>query len=111
YQLIDEPCVNWCPFWTLDGRRLIYATSILGESNYEVYMMDADPGDLPGSTGTIKYGTAKRRITFFEKAGSQPGSDVLPALSHDGKWMIWSSRRGPDAEVHLWAARLLLNPD
>jgi len=72
YQLTDEPCVNWCPFWTPDGRRLIYATSTLGESNYEVYMIDADPGDLPGSTGTIKYGTAKRRITFLRKRARNP---------------------------------------
>src|SRR6185503_1546461 len=80
YQLTDEPCVNWCPYWTKDGRHLVYATSILGESNYEIFMLDADPGDLPGSTGTVKYGTAKRRLTHFDRA------DVLPAFSHDGKW-------------------------
>ena len=105
HQVTDEPCVNWCPFWTLDGRRLAYATSTLGESNYEVFMVDADPGNLPGSNGTIRYGTGKRRLTTFERA------DVLPAFSHDGKWMVWTSRRGPDGEVHLWTARLTFNPD
>jgi len=110
-QVTDEACVNWCPYWTKDGRRLIYASSILGEMNFEVYMIDADPGNLSGSKGTVKYGTAKRRITYFDSAGATPASDVLPALSHDGKWMIWTSRRGPDQQVQLWAARLALDPD
>jgi len=105
YQLTDETCVNWCPFWTHDGRRLVYASSTLGESNFEVFMVDADPGNLPGSNGTIRYGTAKRRLTQFDRA------DVLPAFSHDGKWMIWTSRRGSDGEVHLWTAKFKLDPD
>ncbi len=111
YQLTDEACVNWCPFWTPDGRRLVYSSSTLGEMNFEIYMCDADPGNLPGSHSTIKYGTAKRRITFFEPVGAVPASDVLPALSHDGKWMMWASRRGTDGGVHLWAARFVLDPD
>jgi len=111
YQVTDESCVNWCPFWTRDGRRLIYASSALGEMNFEIFMVDADPGNLPGSNGTIRYGTGKRRITHFEDAGGVPASDVLPALSNDGKWMVWSSRRGTDEQVQLWAARLVLDPD
>jgi TolB protein len=111
YQLTDESCVNWCPYWTRDGRRLIYASSALGEQNFEVYMTDADPGNLPGSDGTIRYGSARRRLTHFDQANAVPASDVLPALSQDGKWMIWTSRRGPDSQVHLWAARFVLDPD
>lgn len=111
YQLTDDAAVNWCPYWMRDGRRLIYSTSDLGEANYEVFMIDADPGDLPGSTGTIKYGTAKRRLTHFDSAGGAPASDVLPAVSNDGTWMVWASRRGDDREVHLWAAELVLDPD
>jgi Tol biopolymer transport system component len=103
--------VNWCPYWTKDGRRLVYASSILGEQNFEIFMIDADPGDLPGSRNTVKYGTAKRRLTHFDDAGTVPASDVLPALSHDGKWMIWTSRRGDDHQVQLWAARMTLDPD
>lgn len=110
-QVTDEACVNWCPFWTKDGRRLIYSSSLLGEQNFEVFMVDADPGNLPGSNGTVKYGTGKRRITFFDNAGGPPASDVLPAFSHDGRWMIWTSRRGEDHQVQLWAARVALDPD
>ena len=111
YQLTDNECVNWCPFWTNDGRRLVYSSSALGEMNFEIFMLDSDPGNLPGSTGTTKYGTGVRRLTHFEKAAGVPASDVLPALSHDGTWMIWSSRRGPKADVQLWAARFVLDPD
>lgn len=111
HQLTDDPWVNWCPFWTLDGRRLIYSSSELGEANFEIFMIDADPGDLPGSNGTMKYGTAKRRLTRFEHADTVAASDVLPALSHDGQWMIWASRRGPDHDVQLWAARMTFDPD
>jgi hypothetical protein len=111
YQVTDESCVNWCPYWTKDGRRLIYASSALGEQNFEIYMVDADPGNLPGSDGTIRYGSGKRRITHFDDAEGPPASDVLPAFSNDGKWMIWTSRRGPDSQIHLWAARWTLDPD
>ncbi len=111
YQVTDESCVNWCPFWTRDGRRLVYASSLLGEQNFEVYLIDADPGDLPGSNGTIRYGTGKRRITHFDNAGGPPASDILPAFSSDGRWMIFTSRRCEDRSVQLWAARFVLDPD
>jgi TolB protein len=101
----DDVLVHWCPFWTVDGRRLVYASSELGHTNYEVFMIDADPGNLPGSTGTVKYGTRKRRITFADRA------DVLPAFSHDGKTMVWTSQRGEDGESQVWAARFILNAD
>lgn len=104
YLLTDDPSVNWCPFWTRDGRRLIYGTSALGHTNYEVFMCDADPGNLSGSTGTIRYGTAQRRIT------NASGADVLPALSSDGKWMIWTSQRHADRSSQLWAAQFVLDP-
>jgi hypothetical protein len=89
----------------------VYSSSELGESNFEIYMCDADPGNLPGSSGTIRYGTGKRRLTHFEPSGGVPGSDVLPAFSSDGKWMIWTSRRSTDGSVQLVAARFVLDPD
>lgn len=98
YQLTDNEHVNWCPFWTPDGRALVYATSQMGHSNYEVYMVDADPGDLPGSSGSIKYGTRLRRVTHAS------GADVLPAFSHDGSIMIWTSQRDESQTSQLWAA-------
>lgn len=106
FQLTDDDLmVHWCPFWTVDGRHLVYASSELGHTNYEVFIIDADPGNLAGSAGTIKYGTRKRRLTFADRA------DVLPAFSHDGKTMMWTSQRGEDGESQVWAARFMLNPD
>lgn len=105
YQLTDNEHVNWCPFWTPDGRHLVYSTSAMGHSNYEVFVIDADPGDVKGSKGTIKYGTRPRNVTGADRA------DVLPAFSHDGKWMIWTSQRGEDSESQLWAARFVMNLD
>ena len=112
YQLTDNQCVNWCPYWMNDGRRMVYSSSALGESNFEIFMIDADPGNLKGSNGTVKYGTGVRRITHFEEGvGEVAGSDVLPVMSQDGKWMIWASRRGHDGDVQLWTARFVLDPD
>lgn len=103
YQLTDDGNVNWCPFWTRDGRSLVYSTSALGHSNYEIFQCDADPGDLSDAGGPIKYGTAKRRIT------SGPKADVLPAFSHDGKWMMWTSQRHDRETSQVWAARFVLD--
>jgi TolB protein len=105
YQLTDDGNVNWCPFWTHDGRHLVYSTSAFGHTNYEIFMCDADPGHLSGSTGTIKYGTAQKRITNATKA------DVLPAFSHDGEWMMWTSQRHDRQSSQLWAARFVFDDD
>ncbi len=105
YQLTDDENVNWCPFWHPDGRFLLYATSAVGHHNYEVFMIDADPGDLPGSTGTTRYGTRPSRITHAA------GADVLPAFSHDGKTMIWTSKRGADQTSQLWVADFVFDPE
>jgi len=105
YQLTDDESVNWCPFWHPGGRYLVYSTSRLGHHNYEIFLIDADPGDLPGSTGTIRYGAGVRRVTHAA------GSDVLPAFNADGSLMIWSSRRGEQGTVQLWVADFVMDLD
>jgi len=105
YQLTDDENVNWCPFWHPGGRYLVYSTSRMGHDNYEIFLIDADPGDLPGSTGTIRYGAGVRRVTHAA------GSDVLPAFNADGSLMIWSSRRGEAGTVQLWIADFMMNLD
>ena len=98
YQLTDNDDVNWCPFWHPTGRALVYATSEVSHHNYEVFMIDADPGYGEGSNGTIRYGTRKRRITHADRA------DVLPVFNRDGTLMLWTSQRGVDGESQLWVA-------
>ncbi len=105
YQLTDNSLVNWCPFWHPSGRFLVYATSEMGHHNYEIFVADADPGNLPGSTGTIKYGTHRTRITHASRA------DVLPAFNSDGSVMIWTGQRSDDGASQLWAADFVYNPD
>jgi TolB protein len=105
YQLTDDGNVNWCPFWHPDGRHLVYSSSRLGHHNYEIFLIDADPGDLPGSTGSIKYGTDVRRVTHAD------GSDVLPVFNADGTLMMWTSRRGPEGSVQLWLADFVMDVD
>ena len=105
YQLTDNAHVNWCPFWLKDGRHLAYASSEVGHHNYEVFLVDADPGNVEGSEGTIRYGTRKRRITHA------PGADVLPAFSHDGRTMIWTSKRGASGTSQLWVADFVIDID
>jgi Tol biopolymer transport system component len=103
HQLTANEHVNWCPYWDRDGCHLIYATSEVGHHNYEVFAIDADPGDRPGSTGTIRYGTGIRRVTHAE------GSDVLPAFNADGTMMMWTSRRSEDGSVQLWLADFVMD--
>jgi Tol biopolymer transport system component len=81
--------VNWGPYWHPDGRHIVYATSIHGHQNYEVYLMRDD-------------GTYKTRLTHTE------GADVLPVFSPDGKWMMWTSKRGPEKTSQVWVARFWL---
>lgn len=100
-QLTDNEHVNWCPFFTPDGKYLLYATSEVSHGNYEIYAIDA--------TGTYdpEY-TARLRITQAR------GFDGLPAFTSNGEWMIWTAQRGsaPEGEKpssQLWTARIDLD--
>ncbi len=68
-----------------------------------MFVLDADGGDVPGSTGTIKYGTRRRRITH---AG---GADILPAFNADGTTMMWTSQRGDGGKSQLWVADFVID--
>lgn len=100
-QLTDNEHVNWCPFYTPDGKYLLYATSEVSHGNYEIYAIDAK------GTYDPQY-TARLRIT------QSRGFDGLPAFTQDGQWMIWTAQRGaaPEGEKpssQLWAARIDLD--
>ncbi len=105
YQLTANEHVNWAPFWHPDGRHLVYATSEIGHTNYEVFMIDADPGDLAGSSGSIRYGTRRRRVTHADHA------DVLPVFNRDGTVLLWTSQRGEGGRSQLWAADFVMEVD
>jgi hypothetical protein len=102
YQLTDNRHVNFAPYWHPSGRYLAYCTSEMGHDNYEVFLVDADPGDLPGSAGTIKYGTAKRRITHAA------GFDGFPTFNRDGARMLWTSQRDGSGTSQVWVAEFMM---
>lgn len=103
YQLTDNGHVNFAPYWHPNGRYLVYITSEIGHHNYEIFLMDADPGNLPGSTGTIKYGTGGRRVT------SAAGFDGFPAFNRDGSKMIWTSQRDGSSTSQVWIADFVMD--
>lgn len=100
-QITDNEHVNWCPFYTPDGKYLLYATSEQSHGNYEVYAIDAS-GDMPMDE------TPRMRIT------NARGFDGLPAFTADGEWMIWTAQRGITRDdedrpsSQLWTARVNL---
>lgn len=97
-QVTDNDAVNWAPFYHPSGRFLVYGTSEIGHSNYEVFAVEADK-NLPAAE------LKRVRITHA------PGADVLPVFSPDGRYMMWTSQRGPLAEgetkssSQLWIAK------
>ncbi|MHC4427828.1 MAG: TolB family protein [Planctomycetota bacterium] len=105
YQLTDNRHVNFAPFWHPNGRFIAYATSEEGHHNYEVFLIDADPGDLPGSTGTVRYGTRARRVTHAS------GFDGFPAFNADGTRFIWTSQRGEGRSSQVWVAEFVVDPE
>lgn len=101
-QITNNEHVNWCPFYTPDGKYLLYATSELSHGNYEVFAIDAT-GDYPLDE------TPRLRITHSR------GFDGLPAFTADGQWMIWTAQRGVQREgeerpsSQIWGAKVDLD--
>jgi len=100
HALTDDQNVNWAPFWHPSGKFLVYGSSAIGHTNYEVFAIEVD---LKKSASEMR----KRRITFAA------GADVLPAFSDDGRTMLWTAQRGPmiagepKPSSQLWAAEVV----
>lgn len=92
--LSDDVNVNWAPFFTPDGRQVLFATSKVAHTNYEVFSVPAAPA-TQGIPEPI-------RLTY------SAGPDVLPVVSPDGKYMMWASKRGEDPTTQIYIAKLKL---
>ncbi len=107
--------VNWGPFWHPSGSLIVYATSQVGHSNYEVFAIEAtqdassslwDRSGEGGAKGKEAGAMRTRRITHTM------GADVLPSFSADGRYMMWTCQRGPKVEgetkpsSQVWVAEL-----
>jgi hypothetical protein len=91
--LTQDEHVNWAPYWTPDGRMVVYATSREGHRNYEVFAVE-----IPSDTDTSL--PQPRRVTMAS------GADLLPAISSDGQLLMWTAQRGEDRTSQLWIARI-----
>ncbi len=87
--------VNWGPWWFPDGETLIYASSHVSHTNYELFTIKADV-------------THNTRITY------SAGADILPVTSPDGHTLMWASKRAINAEgknvVEIFAADFYPHP-
>lgn len=81
----DSGVVNWAPYWHPNGKTIVYATSMHTHQNYEVYMLNIDTGK-------------HRRVTL------RGAFDGLPVFSPNGKWMMWTSQRGPTGTSQVFLA-------
>jgi TolB protein len=90
-QLTNDANVNWAPTWHPAGKHIVFTTSTHGHHNYELYVMRDD-------------GSARTRLTV------NPGADVLPVFSPDGRWLMWTSKRMGETTSQVFAARVAKNP-
>jgi Tol biopolymer transport system component len=75
-QITSNGAANFCPYFTADGKRIIFASN-LGDPQrreFDLYIIPKTGGDA-------------ERITFA------PGFDGFPIFSPDGQWLVWASNR------------------
>lgn len=99
HQLTDDTHVNWAPYWTPDGRGLIYTSSRQSHFNYELYTIPFDPANPARRHEPV-------RLTHAE------GFDGLAVVSPSGRDLLWTAQRGGDTAnrgrptSQLWIARI-----
>lgn len=90
-QLTYDFAVNWAPYWHPNGHIIAYTTSRFGENShtYAIELMNVNT-------------LARYRLTY------QSSFDGLPVFSHDGKKLLWTSKRGADNTCQIFIADLAL---
>jgi len=89
--LTQDEHVNWAPYWTPDGRAVVYATSREGHRNYELFVVPV---------------TADAALPIPLRVTTAEGADLLPAISPNGELLMWTCQRGDDRSSQLWIARI-----
>lgn len=81
--------VYWAPYWYRDGKHIVYTAADHSDPskrpNYDLYWMNLETGK-------------KIRLT------TNPGADVLPVFSPDGRQIMWTSTRAEDRSSQLFIA-------
>ena len=75
-QITNNGAANFCPFFTPDGKQLIYASNALddGGRKFDLFLINLDGTDL-------------KRVTFDD------AFDGFPMFSPDGTKIVWASNR------------------
>ena len=75
-QITSNGAANFCPYFTPDGKHIIFASNLGDEKGreFDLYIVP-------------KSGGQPERITFA------PGFDGFPVFSPDGQWLVWASNR------------------
>lgn len=77
--------MSWAPFFHPSGDYIIFTTNLLGYSNFELYVIDAEGKQEP------------QRVSFMD------GFDGLATFSPDGKKLSWT-RRNEKGESQIYIA-------
>jgi TolB protein len=90
-QITSNGAANFAPFFTPDGKRIIYSSNVLDPKGreFDLFIINKD-----GAGETERITTA-------------PAFDGFPMFSPDGKWLVWGSNRAnPEGrETNLFIAR------
>jgi Tol biopolymer transport system component len=84
-QLTADAMVSWGPYYHPSGDYIIYSSNILGNANFELFMIDPIGMNPPV------------RVT------NTAGTDILPVFSPDGTQLTWSTTRTADgtSQIHM----------
>ena len=90
-QITKNGAANFCPFFTPDGKRIIYASNMLDPRGreFDLFLLNKDGSGEP------------------ERVTTGPAFDGFPMFSPDGKWLVWASNRSnPEGrDTNLFIAR------
>jgi Tol biopolymer transport system component len=88
-QITTNGAANFCPYFTPDGKRIIFASNVQSKGyEFDLWLIDKDGKNL-------------ERVTTAE------GFDGFPVFSPDGEFLVWASNRADLAthETNLFIAR------
>ncbi len=89
-QITHNGAANFCPYFTPDGKKIIYASNAGDPKGREfnIFLIPREGGEA-------------------EQITTAPGFDGFPMFSPDGKWLVWASNRANPAshETNLFLAR------
>ena len=86
-QVTHDEGTNWAPFPAPDGRHFVFV-KVLPPRNYEIYL-----GDLQSD--------AQIRLTYTD------AFDGFPAISPDGRWLLFASSRDSKPDERLLTLYLM----